>query len=138
MDNKKQKQNFTQFRKNCEECLNDEFECADGTCIIRTRLCDGVPDCDSGDDEDENLCHEYNATDEPDTTDEYDREYEFTTTEYPQSTTTEQSWESNPEFYDISSTVRKFESKKQLINVAAAFHTHRILSRRFHILLFGI
>ena len=32
-------------------CLSEEFNCADGTCISQVLVCNGVKDCDNGNDE---------------------------------------------------------------------------------------
>lgn len=34
------------------DCLSNEFECNDGNCIHRTKICDGFIDCFSAEDED--------------------------------------------------------------------------------------
>lgn len=34
------------------DCVEDEFECNDGSCIELDRKCDGHNDCDGGEDED--------------------------------------------------------------------------------------
>lgn len=57
-------------------CLAGEFDCGEGTCIERDRVCNGVPDCPDGIDEDG--CAEY-AT-EPITEEYLPDEYDGTTT----------------------------------------------------------
>lgn len=39
-----------------KECSLDEFQCHDGHCIERERLCDGFRDCEEGEDENEEAC----------------------------------------------------------------------------------
>ncbi|KAK7605143.1 hypothetical protein V9T40_007001 [Parthenolecanium corni] len=39
-------------------CEPDEFRCANGTCINRNMLCNGMQDCYGGDDEGPDLCKE--------------------------------------------------------------------------------
>lgn len=45
--------NISQFNcaSNKKACLVGEFDCGEGTCIERDRLCNGVPDCPDGYDE---------------------------------------------------------------------------------------
>lgn len=33
------------------DCCDDEFMCKNGDCIHRSKLCNGVADCENGDDE---------------------------------------------------------------------------------------
>ncbi|KAK6624765.1 hypothetical protein RUM44_011625 [Polyplax serrata] len=39
-----------------EECMKNEFICRNGKCLEQDKVCDGIFDCDNGDDEDK--CHE--------------------------------------------------------------------------------
>lgn len=34
-----------------DQCNEDEFHCAEGKCIPKSEQCNGVNDCDGGDDE---------------------------------------------------------------------------------------
>ena len=43
------------------DCPFDQYQCSDGTCIIREWLCDRQTDCASGEDELEHICGEYCA-----------------------------------------------------------------------------
>lgn len=42
--------------QNKKGCSPDEFQCADGQCIDRGRLCDNNWDCERGDDEEPEKC----------------------------------------------------------------------------------
>ncbi|KAJ0169885.1 hypothetical protein K1T71_014491 [Dendrolimus kikuchii] len=43
--------NSAVLEETISSCSNNEFECRDGACISSDRVCDNVPDCASGDDE---------------------------------------------------------------------------------------
>lgn len=34
-----------------QRCGADEYDCGKGVCIAKERVCDGYPDCETGDDE---------------------------------------------------------------------------------------
>lgn len=42
-------------------CQSDEYSCQDGTCIDIQKLCDGKADCNSGTDEDPQICSKFNS-----------------------------------------------------------------------------
>lgn len=64
-------------------CNNhDDFDCMDGNCISRDKLCDGYNDCSNGDDEEG--CNDFNTTYTDGPTEVYTEptDYSETTTDY--------------------------------------------------------
>ena len=40
----------------CKGCGKDQFQCDNGLCIPEEHVCDGIADCETGEDEQHNCC----------------------------------------------------------------------------------
>ncbi|XP_050053297.1 venom protease-like [Aphis gossypii] len=53
------KANERQVESSCSETSEDTYSCSDGSCIVRSLVCDGQNDCLDGSDENKELCNQY-------------------------------------------------------------------------------